>query len=99
MSLGGGIERNKDDRQWYENIVDAEGVTHYTFAYLDQKTLSFTGRMDYTMTPNLTLQLYLQPFVTKGDYSNLRELDQPRAATYDDRMKPYTGITNRADST
>ena len=94
MSLGGAIERNKDDRQWYDNITDAGGVTHYTFAYLDQKTLSFTGRMDYTMSPNLTFQLYVQPFVTKGEYSNLRELDQPRAADYDDRMKPFTGISN-----
>jgi hypothetical protein len=94
MSVGGGIERNKDDRQWYDNIVDGDGVTHYTFAYLDQKTLSFTGRMDYTMSPTLTFQLYVQPFVTKGDYSNLRELDQPRAGEYDARYKPYLAISN-----
>jgi hypothetical protein len=92
MSVGGSIERNKDDRQWYDNIVDGDGVTHYTFAYLDQKTLSFTGRMDYTMSPNLTFQLYVQPFVTKGEYSNLRELDQPRADEYDARYKPYLAI-------
>ena len=94
MSVGGSIERNKDDRQWYENIVDGDGVTHYTFAYLDQKTLSVTGRMDYTMSPNLTFQLYVQPFVTKGDYSNLRELDRPRASDYEARYKPYTAISN-----
>ena len=94
MSVGGGIERNKDDRQWYGNIVDGDGVTHYTFAYLDQKTLSFTGRMDYTMSPTLTFQLYVQPFVTKGDYTNLRELDQPRAGDYDARYKPYLAISD-----
>ena len=76
------------------DIVDGDGVTHYTFAYLDQKTLSFTGRMDYTMTPTLTFQLYVQPFVTKGDYSNLRELDQPRAGEYDARYKPFTAISD-----
>ena len=94
MSVGASLERNKDDRQWYDNITDGAGVTHYTFAYLDQKTLSLTGRMDYTVTRDLTFQLYVQPFITKGDYSNLRELDQPRASDYDARYKPFTAISN-----
>src|SRR5207245_390310 len=38
-----------------------------------------------------TLQVYAQPFVSKGNYSNARELAAPRAAAYDDRCKPYTG--------
>ena len=32
--------------------------------------------------------------VTKGDYTNLRELDQPRAGDYDARYKPYLAISN-----
>ena len=43
---------------------------------------------------NLTFQLYVQPFVTRGEYSNLRELDNPRAKEYDARYKPFTAITN-----
>lgn len=93
LSVGASVGENRDDRQWYGNIADDLGTTHYTFAHLEQKTLSLTGRVDFTATPNLTLQVYAQPYLTKGTYTNLRELDQPRAASYDDRFKPYTAVT------
>ena len=65
-------------------------ATHYTFAHLNLKELSLTGRVDYTLSTALTLQLYAQPFVSKGTYSNMRELaDDPKAAAFDDRYKPY----------
>jgi len=65
-------------------------ATHYTFAHLNLKELSLTGRVDYTLSTALTLQLYAQPFVSKGTYANMRELaDDPKAAAFDDRYKPY----------
>jgi len=58
--------------------------------------LSLTARVDYTISTTLTLQLYAQPFVGKGSYSNVRELANPRAAAYDARYQPYadTVVTN-----
>jgi hypothetical protein len=70
---------------------DATG-THYRFAHLNQKTVSLTGRIDYTLSTVLTLQVYGQPFVSKGLYSTPRELSAtPRAAAYGDRYQPYAG--------
>ncbi|HTE44645.1 MAG TPA: DUF5916 domain-containing protein, partial [Gemmatimonadaceae bacterium] len=89
--------RNISDNQWYNNTTDALGATHYTFAYLDQTTTSATVRLNYTFTPSVSLQLYTQPFVSKGTYSNVRELSQtPRAAAYDARYSVYadTAVTN-----
>lgn len=82
--------------QAYNNYTDATGATHYTFAYMNQKTASVTGRIDYTLSTVLTLQLYAQPFVSKGTYSDIRELANPRAASFDARYKPYadTAVTN-----
>jgi len=80
---------NVADAQWYGNFVDGTGVTHYTFAHLNQKTASLIGRVDYIVTRDLTVQIYAQPFVSKGTYSNVRELANPRAAAYDDRYQPY----------
>jgi hypothetical protein len=77
-----------NDAQWYGNETDVSG-THYTFARLSQRTSAITTRLDYTMTPTLSLQLYAQPFITAGDYSDLRELADPRAARYDDRFQAY----------
>jgi hypothetical protein len=62
---------------------------HYTFAHLTQKEAYLTGRIDYTISTVLTLQLYGQPFVSRGTFSNIRELADPGAAAFDARYKPY----------
>jgi hypothetical protein len=81
-----------NDSQWRANFgVSGVDTTHYTFARLDQKTLSLTTRINYTATPNLSLQFYGSPFISAGEYSNWRELDDPRAKNYDDRLRPFTG--------
>jgi hypothetical protein len=77
---------NVQDNQWSGNYIDALGVPHYTFAHLDQTTTAVTARLNYTFTPNLSLQTYAQPFISKGTYSNVRQLSaNPRADNYDDR--------------
>lgn len=83
---------NVKDVQPHGNITDATGplATHYTFAHLNQKEVSLTGRVDYTLSTVLTLQLYAQPFVSKGTFSNVRELADPNAAAFDKRYKAYT---------
>ena len=59
------------------------------FGRIDQKTVAFTTRFNYTMTPNLSLQVYAEPFVSAGDYSNYKELVDGRAEQYADRYTPY----------
>ena len=96
-TVGVDATHNVDDKQWYDNITDSTGITHYTVAHLRQQTVSFTARLDYTITRDLTLQVYAQPFVSKGTYSNVRELSaDPRATAYDARFQPYAdaAVTN-----
>jgi len=88
-SLAFSVSGNTDDAQWYDNVTDSTGTTHYTFAHLDQVTTAITGRVDFTFTPTLSLQVYAQPFISQGTYADVRELDDPRAAAYDDRYRPY----------
>lgn len=90
-SIGVGINKATYDAQFYGNFADGLGGTDHTFARLDQTTTSVTARVDYTMSSTLSLQLYAQPFVTAGRYSDLRELVAPRALRHDDRYAPYTG--------
>src|SRR3954471_6314232 len=88
-SLSLNWSHNVTDNQWYGNFDEA-GITHYAFAHLDQTTTGVTARLNYTFTPNLSLQTYASPFVSKGSYSNVRQLSAtPRAAAYDDRYAPY----------
>jgi hypothetical protein len=88
---------NRDDRQWYGNFTDSVGASHYTFAHLEQRTASLTARVNFTATPTVTVQLYLQPFVSKGQYTDVRELASPRAALYQDRLQPYGDSAVRDD--
>ncbi len=67
---------------------------HYVFGRLEQKTHSLTLRVNYTMTPNLSLQIYGQPFVSAGHYVNYKELVDGRAERYEDRYAPYAYAGN-----
>ena len=93
-SVGLSISKNRDNTQWYGNFTDT--VTHYTFAHLEQRTMSLQWRLNFIATPTLSLQIYAEPFVSKGRFSDIRELDDPRAAAYAGRFKPYadTAVTN-----
>ncbi len=88
-SLSADYTRNRNDLQYFGTFTDPAGVPHYTFAHLQQKTLSLTWRLDYTFTPNTSLQVYASPFISKGTYSNVREVAEARAASYDARYRPY----------
>jgi len=51
----------------------------YVFATIDQHVVSLDTRVDWTFSPKLSLQLYLQPFIVSGQFSELKELSQPRS--------------------
>lgn len=89
---------NVTDNQFYGQFTDAVNQIHYTIAHLDQNTTSLTARLNYTFTPNLSLQTYLSPFVSKGTYSNVRQLSgNPRADNYDDRYAAYNDPSVTSD--
>jgi len=87
VSLGVRYGRNVNDSQWIEEVTDAE--THYVFGHLNQTTVGLTTRVNYTMSPTLSLQLYAEPFVSAGGYSSFKELVNGRADRYEDRYTPY----------
>ncbi len=90
-SIGVNATHRINHTQDLNPITDSIG-THYRFAHLEQKEVSLSFRVDYTVTPTLTVQAYAQPFVSKGHWSEVRELSSdPRAPKYDDRFQPYTG--------
>jgi len=90
VSFGVGYRQNTDDAQWFGNF-NAGGTTHYSFAHLEQTTVSMNTRVNYTATPDLTFEFYAAPFVSSGTYSDFRELSAtPGAAKYDARYQPYT---------
>lgn len=85
LSFGPSIEDRRDNAQYLTRVADAtETVTfgnRYVFAEIEQKTASAELRLDYSMTPNLSFQLYAQPLISSGRYSEFKQL--ARGRTYD----------------
>ena len=46
-------------------------------ARLDRDVVSLTARSTYAFTRDMTLEVYLQPFVAVGDYTDIRRLARP----------------------
>jgi hypothetical protein len=90
LAVSGGVhfERMNDDTQWVENVENVLS-TRYVFGRIRQTTVGLTTRFNYTITPNLTVQLYAQPFISAGAYSNFKEVVKPRAATFGGQFAPY----------
>jgi len=71
--------------------VIGSDTTHYTIARLDQTTRSVTLRMSFTATPTLSLQVYAQPFASRGNFSNWLQVANARAEQWSSRYTPYAG--------
>jgi hypothetical protein len=81
------FSKNDYSAQWVDTVTDASD--HYVFSTLNQKTVAMTLRLNYTMRPTLSLQLYAEPFVSAGDYSGFKELVNGRAREFADRYAPF----------
>jgi hypothetical protein len=85
--VGVSFARNNDEGQWV-GAVDGADRTHYVFGALRQRTSSMTLRLNYTLTPTLSVQLYGQPFVSAGHFESYKELVDGRA-DYATRYAPF----------
>ena len=76
---------NKEYSQWVDAFDDVTATKtygkRYVFANLDQKTFGAGIRLNWTFTPQLSLQFYAQPLISSGDYFDFKELRTP--GTYD----------------
>ena len=82
-----------DHQQWVANVPDQSAVstynTSYVFSDLEQKVTSGTIRLDWGLTPQLSLQMYVQPYIAVGSYSGYKRLLE--GGTYDFEPYDYQG--------
>ncbi|HPG38920.1 MAG TPA: DUF5916 domain-containing protein [bacterium] len=69
--------------QWVDVFDDVMATQtfgkRYVFASMNQKELSAGIRLNWTFTPNLSLQLYAQPLLSTGDYTDFKEFSKPKS--------------------
>ncbi len=94
---------DEDAAQYVTAIPDPTATefygTRYVFGFIRTKTISLDTRVNWTFTPNLTLQLYAQPFIASGDYTSFREFAAPRTSRKlvygrDVGTVAYNGLSN-----
>ncbi len=79
-------ESNRDALQYIDTKL-VNGDNHYILGKLNQKTLGLIFRVDYNITPELSVQYYGSPFASVGGYSEFKSVTNPRADAYNDRFK------------
>ncbi|MDX1532254.1 MAG: DUF5916 domain-containing protein, partial [Rhodothermales bacterium] len=87
-SLNVNYGRNRNPDQWVGRET-IDGTTRYILGEIQQRTLNTNVRLDWTLTPDLSFQLYAQPFVAAGTYSNFKEVLSPRADNWENRYYWY----------
>jgi hypothetical protein len=84
------FETSRGGWQYVTTVEDDPLAPRYVFADIDQPTFGLTTRVNYTFTPTLSVQLYAQPFVSAGDYSEFKEVADPKADSPDGRFRTFT---------
>ena len=64
------------------SLMTATYGSRYVFGHIKQQIVSAELRLNWTFTPALSLQAYLQPFIGVGHYNAFKELARPRAYAY-----------------
>jgi hypothetical protein len=58
----------------------------YILGRIEQKTLGLTFRVDLNISPELSIQYYGSPFVSRGTYSDFKIVTTPDAKSINDRF-------------
>jgi len=90
MSVGASYTRDESDSQWvdrwWKEYWEVTDERPYIFGHMSQETIYMTGRVEVAFTPNLSFQLYAQPFVSAGRFDEFKQVVDPRAERYGDRL-------------
>ncbi len=106
IQVGPEVDRTVEDNQYVTSVADPGhvpadfGGQRYLFARLDQTTISANIRLNVSFAPNLSLQTFLQPLVSSGRYTDLKELERARSLEFVHYERGDLGSTiTRADGT
>lgn len=94
VSVGPEYSRNTNRRQFYttrDGPSERTYGTRYVFSTIEQSEISLPIRMNFAFHPDLSLELWAQPFAASGRFSAFGEL--PAARAYDLRLYGTDGTT------
>ncbi len=82
IQVGPNIAKENYYAQWINSFTDKSATEtfykRYVFAHLEQKTFAADIRADWIISPTLSFQVYLQPLIVSGKYSDFKALQKPK---------------------
>ena len=78
-----------DNKTQYVTQRGFGNTTRYILGNIDQKTWTTTLRMNYSINPNLSIQYYGQPFISRGRYTDFNYVNNATAEDLNDRVTLY----------
>jgi hypothetical protein len=81
FSISGSYDKYTNYNQWIGNFNDEYAVNtykkRYLFGAMNQDTYSSSIRLNCIFTPNISLQLYVQPLLSSAKFLTFRDLAKP----------------------
>ncbi|APQ17810.1 DUF5916 domain-containing protein [Maribacter hydrothermalis] len=98
LSISSEYEENPNKTQ-YVTEKDVNGVPRYITGNIDQKTFSTSIRFNYSLNPNLSIQYYGEPFISRGIYSDFNFVNNPIAENLSERVTLFSANQITSSST
>lgn len=104
LTIQFGPDFSKDffDAQWISAYNDPAATAtydrRYIYANLEQTTLAADIRADWIISPTLSLQVYMQPLIASGKYSEFKSLKKSKSYEFMNYGSEGSTITNNLSS-
>ncbi|NHF58403.1 carbohydrate binding family 9 domain-containing protein [Flavobacteriaceae bacterium TP-CH-4] len=88
LSVSSEYEENPNKTQ-YVTETSFNGTPRYITANIDQRTFSTAIRFNYSLNPNLSIQFYGEPFISRGTYTDFNYVNNALAEDLGERITLY----------
>lgn len=101
LRIGPSYSRRYSEAQYVQRVSDPLAAqtfgNRYVFAGLDRTTFSLDTTLNVTFSPTLSLQLYVEPFISTGRYEGPKEFRAPNTFEFLEYGVDVGTVTRTAD--
>jgi hypothetical protein len=91
VSMSPGYSRSWRKQDQFVANLNFDGNLRSIVSEVEQQSFSLTARLNYNITPDLTVQYYGQPFIFRALYQNYAYVTDPLNVRYESRFHRYEG--------
>jgi len=89
ISIRSSINESRNDLQ-YITTIENTTENNYLLGRIKSKRFNTSVRINYSITPDLTIQYYGQPFIFNAIYSNFKKIINPTTENFKDRFHEFS---------